>query len=169
MDMIEGILTRRSIRDYTEAPVDDDVLKVLLDCAMHAPSAKNEQPWQFMVIKDAAKRKELSETTPYTHMAAKASVVIVVCGDMAEDKAGGFWVQDCSAAIQNLLLAAHAKGLGAVWCGIYPKEDRAAFLREKLGLPAGIIPLGMVCIGHPAKEAKPADRFLSDRVHYEKW
>lgn len=169
MDIFEALLTRRSIRQYTEEPISDDDLRTVLNCAMLAPSAKNEQPWHFVVVRDASKRQELSNTTPYTHMAAQAPVVIVVCGDLNEQKSEGFWPQDCAAAIENLLLAARGKNLGTVWCGIYPVEERVQYLKKALRLPEGIIPLGMVCLGHPARDFKQEDRFRQERVHLEEW
>lgn len=169
MDIIDGILSRRSIRKYTAEPVSEEDIQILLKCAMQAPSAKNEQPWHFVVVTDQELRQKLAHTSDYTHMAADAPLLIVVCADETEDKRGGFWIQDCSAATQNLLLAAHGKNLGAVWCGVYPIEDRIAKIRENLNLPQNITPLGLICIGHPAQSPKPAERFIAARVHYQKW
>lgn len=169
MDVFEALYTRRSIRKYTDANIGDDDLHAMLKSAMLAPSARNEQPWHFVVVRDAAKRKELSKTTPYTHMAEFAPVVIVVCGDTQEEKSEGFWPQDCAAAIENLMLAARGKNLGSVWCGIYPVAERVNILSNALGLPDHIIPLGMVCIGHPAVAFKEEDRYREDRVHHERW
>lgn len=169
MDALETLRTRRSIRKFTGQDVTDDELKILLECAMLAPSAKNEQPWQFFVVRDQAVRERLAQASPYTGMAAHAPVVIVVMGDTREEKAPGFWEQDCAAATENLLLAARATGLGAVWCGIHPEKEREAAIRQVLEIPAQVIPFALVCVGHPAQEAKEASRFKPDRVHFEKW
>lgn len=169
MELFEALKTRRSIRKYTAEPVSDDNIHALLDAAMHAPSAMNEQPWHFIVAREQTVREALSKTSPYTHMAAQAPVVIVVCGDMNYDKAHGMWVQDCSAATQNLLLAARGENLGTVWCGVHPVKEREEIIRSVLGLPANIVPLGLICIGHPAQAFREEQRFHEDRVHREKW
>lgn len=169
MDLFEALKTRRSIRKYTDEPVSDDNIHALLDAAMHAPSAKNEQPWHFVVVRDSSVRAVLAKTTPYTHMAAEAPVVIVVCGDMNHDKASGMWVQDCAAATQNLLLAARGENLGTVWCGVHPIQEREEHVRSALNLPANIVPFNLICIGHPAQPFKEEQRFQEERIHREKW
>lgn len=169
MELFEAINARRSIRKYTAEAVDDNVVQELLRAAMQAPSACNEQPWHFIVAKDAQVRALLAKTSPYTHMADNAAVVIVVAGDMKVEKAKGMWVQDCAAATQNLLLAVTAKGLGAVWCGVHPEEDREKHVREALGLPDHVIPFNLICIGHPAQTSKHEDRFKADRIHIDRW
>lgn len=169
MDVINAILTRRSIRKYTDESVSDEDTRTLLKCAMLAPSAQNEQPWEFVVVKDALKRQSLSRLTPYTGMAARAPLVIMVCGDTRLQKSQGFWIQDCAASIQNILLAARGLDLGAVWCGIYPVEERVTQARALLNIPDHVQPVGMICIGHPAHQSKEEDRFRPERVHYELW
>ena len=130
MDAIKCIMTRRSIRQYTDEPVDGEVVEKILRAAMAAPSAANCQPWQFVVVRDQAKREAFAEFHPYGKMLASAPIGILVCGDTELELADGYWIQDCSAATENLLLAAHALGLGAVWLGITPREDRTAETRE---------------------------------------
>lgn len=169
MNTIEAILTRRSIRKFTPESVSEEDLHQLLECAMNAPSACNEQPWHFVVARDSEVKERISKTSPYTGMAAAAPVVIVVCGDLSLEKAKGFWVQDCSVAIENLMLAARDLNLGCVWCGIHPVQDREEYLKKELGLPENVIPLGLVCLGHPAQKFQEADRFREDRIHMEKW
>lgn len=169
MDLFDALKTRRSIRKYTDEPVSDDNIHALLDAAMHAPSAKNEQPWHFVVIREPGIRAVLAKTTPYTHMAAEAPVVIVVCGDMNHDNASGMWVQDCAAATQNLLLAARGENLGTVWCGVHPIREREEHVRAALNLPGNIIPFNLICIGHPAQAFKEEHRFQENRIHREKW
>lgn len=169
MDAIETILTRRSIRRYTDRNVERSVVLELLEAAMSAPSAGNEQPWHFIIIEDRKVLNELPRIHPYAAMAREASVAIVVCGDTTLEKHQGFWVQDCSAAIQNLLLAAHAKGLGAVWTGIYPIPDRVQGFRMLLGLPENVIPLALIPLGYPAEKGGRQQRFNEKRVHYNMW
>lgn len=169
MDLFEALRTRRSIRKYTADPVTDEDVHILLEMAMLAPSAKNEQPWQFVVVRSEAGRGALAGTSPYTHMAAQAPVVIVVCGDLHQDKAAGMWVQDCAAAIENLMLAARGRNLGTVWCGVHPVAERVAHIRATLGLPEHIIPLGLICVGHPAAEFKTENRYNAALVHLETW
>ena len=167
MDVFEAIKNRRSIRKFEERPVPEDMVRDLLDAAMMAPSAGNAQPWQFVLITDPAKKEKAGEINPYAKMAAKAPLGILVCGDLSKEKYPGYWVQDCSAATQNLLLAAHAKGLGAVWTGIYPMQDRVEGFRALCGLPEDVIPLGLIVLGWPAQHPETKDRFNPERVHRE--
>ncbi len=169
MDAIEAILSRRSIRRYTPQPVPEAAIRQLLEAAMSAPSAGNEQPWQFVVITDRRILDEIPRFHPYAEMVKEASVAILVCGDLRMEKYRGHWVQDCSAATQNILLAAHAKGLGAVWVGIYPTEDRVARFRKLLGLPNQIVPLCLVPLGHPAEQISRSERYEASRVHQNRW
>ncbi|MDZ4169673.1 MAG: nitroreductase family protein [Coriobacteriia bacterium] len=169
MDSIEAIMGRRSIRNYTAEPVTDAELDVLLRAAMAAPSAGNQQPWRFIVVRDADRRVELSTATPYAGMIARAPLALVICGDTREEKHPGYWVQDCSAAIQNLLVAAHATGLGAVWIGVYPVEERSENVRRICDVEAGVVPMSMIALGHPAEEKPPAERFEPAYVHSERW
>jgi len=169
VETLEAILSRRSIRRYTPEPVPDPVIVEILRAAMSAPSAGNQQPWQFVVVADRRLRNEIPTFHPYAQMVREAPIAIVVCGDLRLENYQGYWVQDCSAATQNLLLAAHAKGLGAVWVGIYPKEDRVVRLQQLLGLPAEVIPLAVVPIGYPAERVPPANRYDASRVHRDRW
>jgi nitroreductase len=169
VDAIEAILSRRSIRRYTPQPVPEAVIKQLLEAAMSAPSAGNEQPWQFVVITDRRTLDEIPGFHPYAEMVKEASVVILVCGDLRLEKYKDHWVQDCSAATQNLLLAAHAKGLGAVWVGIYPTEDRILRMQKLLGLPRHVVPLCLVPVGHPAERVPREERYDASRVHQNRW
>ncbi|QGY39218.1 nitroreductase family protein [Pseudodesulfovibrio cashew] len=165
MHAIEAIKTRRSIRKYTDAPVSEELIREILEAAMLAPSAGNQQPWQFVVVDDREILDSLPSIHPYLSMVRQAPVGILVCGDQSKEKYPGYWVQDCSAAVQNLLLAAHALGLGAVWTGIHPMEDRVAAFRERFNLPDEVIPLAFIPLGHPAQEVKSESRYREDRVH----
>jgi nitroreductase len=169
MDAMETLLTRRSIRRYTSEAVPEDVIHAILEAAMSAPSANNEQAWQFIVITDRKVMQEAHKLHPYSDPLIEAAVAIVVCGDLSRVQSKGFWVQDCSAATENLLLAAHAKGLGAVWMGVYPDEARSGKLRQLFGTPDTIVPFSLIAIGHPAEHIPPAQRFDAQRVHTNRW
>jgi len=169
MDAIRAIMTRRSIRKYTEEPVTDEQIETILTAAMAAPSAANKQPWHFVVVRDQALREAFTEFHPHSAMLREAPVGILVCGDTELELAGGYWVQDCSAATENLLIAVNALGLGAVWLGITPREDRLVQTKALFGLPDNVIPLGMISIGHPAEEKGPAERYQAERVHQDRW
>ncbi len=169
MDVFEAIYTRRSIRKYEDKPVSEELVKELLGAAMMAPSAGNAQPWQFIVVDDREKLDAVPAINQYAVMAKKAQLGILVCGDLSLEKYAGYWVQDCSAAIQNLLLATHAKGLGAVWTGIHPIEERVDGFKKLFNLPEQVIPLGFMVIGWPAQESKKKDRYKEERVHKNSW
>jgi nitroreductase len=169
MDVIDTIKTRRSIRAYQKKAVLEPDIKEMLAAAMQAPSAGNEQPWQFVVVNSREILEKISTIDIYAPMAKEAAVAILVCGDVSAEKYKGFWVQDCSAATENLLLTAHAKGLGAVWCGIYPNEERMNGFSKLFLLPTHIIPFALVPLGYPAEEKKPENRFKVDKVHHNKW
>jgi nitroreductase len=166
---LELLMTRRSVRRYTDEPVTDDEVEAILRAAMAAPSAGNEQPWHFVVIRDDAVMDEIMDVHPYAAMLAEAPVCIAVLAEMAREKHAGMWVQDCSAATQNALLAAHALGLGAVWLGVHPVEAREEGIRRILGLPDGVECLSLVAVGHPAEQPGPPNRYDPARVHAENW
>jgi len=169
MDAIQALMSRRSIRRYTREEVSEDTVKLLLEAAMSAPSAGNEQPWHFVVIRQRRILDAIPSVHPYSQMLREASLGIVVCGDLSLEVYNGFWVQDCSAATQNILIAAHALGLGAVWLGFYPLVDRVAGLKRMLSLPEQIIPLSIVSVGWPGEKKSPAMRFRQERVHFDEW
>jgi nitroreductase len=169
METIEAIYTRRSIRKYTSRPVSEEIIHELLTAAMYAPSAGNQQPWHFVVIRDRQTLDAIPEFHPYANMLKNAPVAILVCGDPALEKYRGRWMLDCSAATQNILLAAHAKGLGTVWVGIYPDASRMDGMRNLLALPKHIIPLSLIPLGYPAEQVPQPKRFNASRIHYDKW
>lgn len=171
-DAITNIMTRTSIRAYTDATLTDTQIETMLRAAMAAPTAVNKQPWAFVVIKNPATLSAIADSIPSMGMARKAPVAIVVCGDMTKALDGeghDYWVQDVSAATENLLLAAHAQGLGAVWCGVYPVSGRVAFISDLLGLPDEIIPLAVVPVGVPAAKGEPKDKWDTSKIHNDKW
>ena len=169
MNVLDAIFSRRSIRVYTPKPVPHDVVTDIVRAAMYAPSAGNERPWHFIIITDRALLDEIPKFHPYAAMLKHASTAVLVCGDTALEKHKGYWALDCAAATQTLLLAAHAKGLGAVWCGVYPTEDRVEHFRALLKLPDHIIPFSLVPLGFPAEEKAPTERFDATRVHDNRW
>jgi nitroreductase len=141
----------------------------MLRAAMAAPSAGNQQPWHFVVVTDKALLAKVPEIHPHASMAPKAPLGVIVCGDPDLEKHKGYWVQDCSAAVENLLIAAHALGLGAVWTGIHPRDERAEGFRKLFHIPAHVVPLAFIPIGYPAEEKLPANRFQPSRVHDNTW
>ncbi len=169
MDTLEAIFTRRSIRRYQAKPVPEEFVQKLLAAAMAAPSARNEQPWQFVVLTERSLLDEVPKITPNAPMAAQAPLGILICGDLRLEKSPGYWVVDCSAAAQNMLLAAHALGLGAVWCGVYPRSERMEGFSRLLALPEEVKPHSLILVGYPAEHPGPENRFRPDRVHYQRW
>lgn len=169
MEAYEAIRTRRSIREYTSQAVPDDLIKELLAAAMSAPSSGDERPWHYIVVNARGQLDALAAVLPYGQMLKRAPLAIVVCGDLWLEEFKDNWIQDCSAATQNLLLAAHAKGLGAVWVGVYPETDRIVGIRKLLHLPTHVIPLSVVPVGYPLRRKPPADRYDETRVHHNTW
>jgi nitroreductase len=170
METLDAIFTRRSIREYTSQAIPDELVHEILAAAMQAPSAGNQQPWHFIIITERKQLDALADALPFGKMLKNAQIGIVVCVDPELEKYLGFWVQDCSAATQNLLLAAHARGLGAVWLGVYPIEERVAGLKQILGLPEQVVPLCVVALGYPAaKPEPPAARYDESRLHRNRW
>lgn len=170
---IENILTRTSVRQYdTTRTISPDTVETLLRAAMSAPTAVNKQPWQFVVLDNREAIDSLSEYLPYAKMLEHAPLAIVTCGDLTqaiEGEGETYWIQDVSAATENLLLAAHALGLGAVWTGVYPIAERVAGVQKALAMPDSIVPLAVVPIGYPAMEQAPKDKWKPEKVHYNKY
>jgi nitroreductase len=169
MDALEAINTRRSIRAYSARPVSLDRVRELVRAAMHAPSAGNEQPWHFIILTERAILDRIPDFHPHAGMVAEAPVAVLVCADPRQEKHPGMWVQDLAAATQNLLLAAHAMGLGAVWVGIHPREERIQALRELIPMPEAIVPFALVPLGYPTEQTESEDRFRPERIHTNIW
>lgn len=167
MQLMEAIHTRRSIRKFTDKDVPDAAIKQILEAAMMAPSAGNAQPWQFVVTTDRERLDATQHFHPHLKMVAQAPVGILLCGDLSLEKYPGFWVQDCSAAMQNMLLAIHDLGLGAVWTGVYPDKGNIQKFSDLFNLPTNVVPLGFVPLGWPDQHPKSTSRYKQDRVHYE--
>jgi len=165
---LNAIFARRSVRSYTDQPVDDTTIHDLLEAAMAAPSAVAKDPWHFYVVRDQAGRDRLADALPNGQMLRQAPVGIVVVGDLdlAHDNALSYLIQDCSAAIENLLLAAAMLGLGACWLGVHPREDRIVALQAQFDLPPSQIPISAIALGWPAQQPGARTRYNEARVHH---
>ncbi len=169
MDIIEALLNRRSIRKYTSEEVPDALVETLIRAGMYAPSAVNKQPWHFIVFRNKKRIREIIEIHPNAQMLENASVAILVCWDDKLQHDVGYGPVDCSAATQNILLAAHGKGLGAVWAGLYPRERRITGVQKLFKLPENIKPFSIVSVGYAAEKKDFPSRFKKERIHYENW
>ena len=169
MNVIEAIYNRRSIRKYTNEPLSEQQLETILKAGFQAPSAHNRNPRDYIVIRDRQVLEKITEFHPYTKMLPSAGCGIVVCGDMEKQVREGFIVADCSASIQNMLLAAHGLGLGGVWCGIYPVPELIEPFRSLLKLPDHIIPIGLAVVGVPKEEKAKIDKYDKTKIHYNTW
>ena len=168
---LQFIFARRSVRKYQNKDVPEQILKDLLEAAMAAPSAVAKDPWHFIVVRDAEMRKKIAEGLPNGKMLMDSPVGIVVCGDIekAHDRRISYLLQDCSAAIENLLVAVSALGLGAVWLGVHPREERIAHIRAIFGLPETIVPVSAIAVGWPLEKLVARTRYNAGAVHIEKW
>ncbi len=169
MDIFEVLFTRRSIRKFTAEPVSDAHVQRMLEAAMAAPSAGNSQPWRFIVVREKETMQAIAARNPYAQMAKDASVCIVVCADLQAEKYPGYWQQDCSAALQNMLLAGRALGIGTVWTGVYPDEERIEAFDTLFSLPKHAHVLGVVVCGHPDQPFKARDTFAPEKIFNETW
>ena len=151
------------------APVSDQQVDALLQAAMAAPSARNLQPWHFVVLRDPALLKQVPEAHPFAAMVPEAGLAICVCADPQIQPMEGYWAQDCSAATQNILLQATELGLGSVWLGVYPRQERMGPVRELLHIPEPFQPFSLVAIGHGAESKGPSERYDVARVHHDGW
>ena len=167
------IRERTSIRKFDPSvPVSDESIEKILRAAMCAPSAMNKQPWEFVVVRDPAQLKAIGDALPYSRVGNGAQAAIVVCGNLDNGLPGRgkeYWIHDCSAASMNILLAAKALGLGAVWTGVYPGEDRVAKVREILSVPEGFMPLNVIPLGAPAENPEPKDKWIPAKIHTDRW
>ena len=167
MELKEVLLKRRSIRKFTEEPVSEEMIEELLHAAMSGPSACNKKPWEFYVITNEEKLEELKNASKFTKFTSP--LAIVVCGNLLHAlplKMAEYWIQDCSAATENILLRVTDLGLGAVWCGIHPQKNAEERVRKMLNIPKTQIPLNVIFIGHPAQEQEARDQYEEARVHY---
>lgn len=169
MEVLEALMTRRSVRNFNYKPVDTETIETIIKTAMQAPSARNRQPWHFFVITDRDILKQIPHVHPFADMTSEASFAIVVCADEEILSVPERWGIDCAAATLSLLLAAHGLGLGSVWCGVYPDEDRQREMKKLLKLPDKIHPFSLVPIGYPAEPLPEVDRFNPERIHTNQW
>jgi nitroreductase len=169
MDALKAIYTRRSVRSFTKETISKEDLQDLLKAGMQAPSARNEQPWHFIVIDDPEKLHAIPEFHAHAKMLLEAPLAILVCSDRKLETKRAAWLQDCSAAAENILLAAHAKGLGGVWIGIFPDSERVFGMQNLLAMPKDVRPVALIALGHPAVFPEPVDRFDPERVHRNQW
>jgi nitroreductase len=170
-EVLKWLFGRRSIRVYRPGEVSPEQLRTLLEAAMAAPSAVARDPWRFVVVRDRSRLNELAANLSNGSMLHDATLAIVVAGDLneAHDRQLSYLLQDCSAAIQNLLLAAHIMGLGTCWLGIHPREERMAKVSRLLGLPEHVIPVSAVAVGHPGETKEPRSRYRAEHVHHDQW
>ncbi|MDE5879049.1 MAG: nitroreductase family protein [Desulfovibrio sp.] len=171
MDVLTALQTRRSVRAYTREPVSDKDIDTVLAAAQLAPSAANEQPWDFVVIRDPKTLAQVGEINHYASYAAKAPVAILVCLDTEKEEIPGMGILDVAMSAENLLLAAHGIGLGGVFTGIFPMVERMEGFRKLLDMPENIIPVGLIVLGHPAIPGlrTAEDRVKPANVHWENW
>lgn len=170
--VLQNIASRKSVRHFTQEPVTQEQLQTLARAAMAAPTACNKQPWAVIAINDRTMLDSLCAGLPYAKMLAEAQAAMIVCGDLSKALEGDgaqFWIQDCSAATENLLLAAEAMRLGVVWTAVYPDPERMAIVNKVLNLPENIIPLNVIPIGHPTGEDQPKDKWIDENYHLNKW
>ena len=177
MELMQGLLTRRSVRQYQDRKIDKETITEIIKAAQYAPSAHNKQPWEFLVIEDKELLADLRKVQPWTSFAKDASCAVIVCGDMQKafhrNKETENWTLvdvDCAIASQNLLLAAWAKGIGTCFCGVAPMQRVVDALQEKLNLPQDIRPFAIIPMGYPQDAPKqPQDRFDADKIHWQNW
>ena len=168
---LDFIFNRRSVRNFTAKAVSEEDITELLEAAMAAPSACAKDPWRFIVVRNRENLRQITELLPNGKFLAEAPVGIIVCGDIGSVHAGSesYMLQDCSAAIENLLLAATALGLGACWLGIHPREDRLCHLRKVLRIPETVLPVAAIALGRPGEDKPARTRVDAARIHLEQW
>jgi len=169
MDTLTAIMKRRSIRAYTDKKISAADIKTLLRAAMMAPTARNAQEWEFIVVRDKNTFKKIVRVLPNGAMLEGADCAIIVCADKNKELSPGYWIGDCGAAAQNILLAATELGIASVGLGVQPKEERRAGIKKFFALPDNIEPFCVVSLGYPAESKYAPDRYDEAKVHYEKW
>lgn len=174
MDALQALLTRRSIRRYTDEPISLQDEEILLKCAMNAQNTVNKRDWAFVVVRDKERLNGLSDSLKTDGLMLKnAAMAIVVCGDLDLTIYGleDYWIEDASSAATNILIAAHALGLGAVWLGTYPQYDKVRAVARVMELPKNIVPLCVISLGHPVetKEDLSEQRYETNKIHHDKW
>lgn len=171
-DTLNTIFARKSVRSFKSDAVPDEKLRMLVRAGMAAPTAVDKRPWEFIVVTDRAVLKQLADALPYAKMAEKAAAAIIVAGDVKKQWGGmesDYWIMDCSAATQNILLAAESMGLGAVWTAVYPEDSRVRSVRQILGIPFHVVPLNVIPVGVQAGREKPKDKYDPKQIHWNRW
>jgi nitroreductase len=169
-ELVDAILSRRSVRRFHPEPPSQETVELLLRAAMSAPSAGNQQPWEFVVVRGREQLARVPDFHQYASVVPSAPLAILVCCDLARQTTEGFWPQDCAAATENLLLAAHALGFAAVWLGVYPIEQRVEGCRQLFGLPDNVVAFSLVVVGRSAGPVPPpGERYDPGRVHHDRW
>lgn len=169
MDIINLLITRRSIRKYSNEEITQEQIEQLLMAGMYAPSAGNQQPWHFIIIRNKDAFHNITKIHPFSKMLLNASAAILVCADLQLETNKGYWPLDCSAATENILIAAHGLGLGAVWLGVYPRRDRQEGIAKIFSLPENIQPFSLISLGYPAEKFDLPNRFKTERIHSDIW
>ncbi len=169
METINAIMTRRSVRKYTSEKIKESDLEIIIRAGMQAPSAGNERPWHFVVITDRKTLDSIPKVHQYSEMLLEAQAAILVCCDLNLQTHKGYWPEECGACMQNMLLASHSLGLGSVWTGVYPNEERVSALRHMFNMPESVVPFALMPIGHPAERKPREDRYDASRIHMNRW
>ena len=167
MEIRSSVMRRRSCREFTQAAVADEQLRQLVAAGMQAPSARNERPWEFLIVCSEAGKQSLAQASPYAKMCRNATAFSVVLAKLSRIAEGSpWWVQDVSACTENILIRATELGLGAVWLGMYPRQDRMRAIRTAFSLPEHCVPFAAIPVGYPAKEAQYEDRLDETRIRW---
>lgn len=168
-EILNSILTRRSIRAYTDKDISEETMNKLLKAAMYAPTARNFQEWRFIVVRKPENLAKIEKVQPYNTLLKQAKAAVIVCAQLEKDDHKLFFQQDCGASIQNLMLAAHGLGIGSVWLGVYPRPNLIEGITKAFNLPQNVSPIGVVALGYPAEEKPDPNRFDPSKIHYEQW
>ncbi len=167
---MNSIFARRSIRVYTGQPIPNDDLNLCIKAAMYAPSAGNEQAWEFIITRARENLTQLGRAHPYGKALFGAAAAVTVCGNRSRLKfPQEYWVEDCSAAAQNLMLQAQELGIGSVWLAVYPCEDRVEAVSRELHLPSQVVPLCIIAMGYPGETRVAEERYRPEKIHLERW
>ncbi len=169
MKATDLLCSRRSIRKYTSQEVSEEIISEILKTGMYAPSARDQRPWHYLVIRNKETLQAITNIHPFSSMLHQAAAAIVVCADINLEQSEGYWVQDCASTTLNMLQAIHALGLGGVWLGVHPREERSNGIVKLFGLPENIKPFSIISFGYPDETKPLPDRTELWRIHNEKW
>lgn len=169
METYQAIISRRSIRKFTNEPIEKNIIEKLIKAGMYAPSARNMQSWHFVLITERELLNKIPAAHPYAQMCTEAQAAIIVCGDLTIEESAEYNAINCSAATQNILLAAYDLGIGSVWLGVYPRKDRVEGVTRLLKLPSNIVPISIIALGYPGEKKENPERFNKERIHYNNW